>query len=218
MLSTTLFDDIRGYMGGWKAWIVLATMMLVTTACNDATPETTLAPGTTATTTTAATTTSEATTTTMASTTTMAVTTTQDPSVRLAEIQARAKDVYVGRLAAIYNKDKPELLRWIGSQAIYDASVAAIDGGTIVFLQEPSHDNLTLQVDELLLDRSDCVVTVATASARGVLEGAQEPTSLIWIYWPDDTGQLVQGAVWQNGTPQSEWMSECDLQTRGVTP
>ncbi len=148
----------------------------------------------------------------------MVVTTTEDPDARRAEIQALAKDTYVGRLDAIFREDKESLLMWIGSQAGYDDAVAAIDEARLTFLQAPSHENLELIVDEILLDREDCAVVLATISAVGVLEGATDPTKFIWIYWPDAAGRLLQGAVWQDGTPQSQWIEECDLAIRGVSP
>lgn len=206
-------------MGDRRAWVLLAAIALAVTACNDTTPDPTLAPGTTAPPTTASTTTGAPTTTTEATTTTLeASTTTEDPDARRAEIEALAKDAYVGRLDAIYREDKAALLAWVGSQSLYDASVATIDESSLGFLRQPQHDNLSLSVDDVLLDRADCVAALTTISARGVLEGATDPTTLISIYWPEGDGGLLLGAVWQKGTPQSQWIEECDIAVRGVAP
>ena len=194
---------------------MVAGWLFVVAACSASTaPDPTLSPETTA----PATTTTVAIPTTTATTAAPTTTTTQSPNERLAEIEALAKDVAVGRLRAIYAGDKADLLRWLGSQAGYDDAVRAIDEQRIAFVQEPTHDNIELAVEELLLDRPDCVVVDVRLSAVGVVEGATTPSSLIYIYWPTVSGTLVQGAVWQDGTPQVQWIEECGLARRGVTP
>ena len=215
----TLFDDIRGYMGDRRAWVLLAAIALAVTACSDTT-DPTLAPGTTASPTTTSTTTEAPTTTTVeAPTTTVeATTTTEDPDARRAEIEALAKDVEVGRLNAIYNESREALLQWLGSQAAYDDALAVIDEERLSFLQEPTHENVAFGVDEVLLDREDCVAIAATIDTTGVVEGAEGTSSLILIYWPTADDRLQRGAVWQAGTPQFQWMEECDIALRGVTP
>ncbi|MCP3976884.1 MAG: hypothetical protein GY720_20550 [bacterium] len=118
----------------------------------------------------------------------------------------------------IYLEDKESLLSWIGSQAGYDDAVSAIDSRRLTFIEEPTHDNLGFAVDEVLLDRLDCVVVEATLNAKGVLEGASSPSTLILIYWPTEAGVFLDGAVWEQGTPQFQWIEECDIAERGVTP
>ncbi len=205
-------------MRGKRTWALLAGLALVLTACSDSTPTSTLAPGTTAPLTTAPTTTVTTSTTTTTTTTMPPTTTTQSPDERLAEIQALAKDAEVGRLRAIFDSDKDALLDWLGSQGAYDDAVDAIDESRLSFLQEPTHDNISYTVEEVMLDRLDCVVTHSTIVTTGVVEGAVGPSALIVVYWPSAEGRLLEGAVWQVGTPQFQWIEECDIAVRGVTP
>ena len=144
-------------------------------------------------------------------------TTTQSPDARLAEIQALAKETFVGRMKAMYDKDEGVLLQWIASQSIYDDTVQAILEDRVKFLVEPSEGNIQFTVDDLLLDRSDCVVVQASAEAEGVVEGVSEPSTFLWVFWPQG-GILQIGAVWQIGTPEVQWIEECDIAQRGVTP
>lgn len=206
-------------MGGRKAWAMLVIAALVVTACSDTTPDPTLAPGTTATSTTAGPTTTEAPTTTEGTTTTATVvTTTEDPDARRAEIEALVGAAVIGRLQAIHDKDADTLLHWVGSQAKYDDALDAMDRN--VYLQRPSIETFAVSVLEVLLDRPDCVVTIDTVTVgSGVIEGFDGGSSTnIGIWWPADDGRFLHGAVWAEGTPQFQWIEECDIALRGVTP
>lgn len=199
-------------MRGKRTWALLVGLALVFAACSDSTPTSTLAPGTTAPATTASTTT-EAPTTTSSTTTT----TTQSPDERLAEIQALVEEAFFGRTLAIYEKDPSSLLSWAGSQSSYDNGLEAMD--RTVYIQEPAPNNTTIIIDELLLDRPDCIVTRDTVTvAEGVIEGVVGPSTTIKVWWPGEGGRLLHGAIWQDGTPQFQWIEECDIAVRGVTP
>jgi len=197
-------------------WAVLVALALLVTACSDSTPPPTLATGTTATssTSTAVTTTLPPTTTT--TTTTTMATTTQSPDVRLAEIQRMVHEALVGRLQAMYDKDPDALLPWVGSQKVYDRTIEAMD--VAQFLEAPTLENVGLDIEELLLDRQDCVVTSTATDLRGVTEGADEVGQAIAVWWPDASGVLQAGAFWGEGTPRQIWMEECNVSPRGVTP
>lgn len=209
-------------MRGNRTWALLAGVALVLTACTESTPTSTLAPGTTAPVTTASTTTSEATTTeaptTTTSTTSIPPTTTEDPDARLAEIQVRVEEAVLGRLQAIYDKDVDALLQWAGSQSEYEGGLEAMDRDS--YIQRPDSDLVSVAVEEILLDRSDCVVTVDRITVGdGVIRDVPAGSSAsIGIWWPAPDGRFLHGAVWQVGTPQSQWMEECDIAVRGVAP
>ncbi len=203
-------------MRGKRTWALLAGLALALTACSDSTPTSTLAPGTTAPLTTVPTTTVTTSPTTTTTTTMPPTTTTQSPDERLAEIQALAKATFVGRLNAIFHEGLDALRPWMGSQASYDGSIEAMDRG--VYLQEPTADNVGFLVDDVLLDREDCVVVLATVNTLGVLEGSSGSSTSISVYWPDASGRFLDAAVWQQGTPRFQWMEECDIAIRGVTP
>ena len=204
-------------MWGNRIRAAVVALTLVVAACSDSSPpDPTLASGTTVpeTTTTVATTSTTTTTTTAAPTTT----TTQSPDERLAEIEALAKDAIMGRLQAIHDEDFDALLFWAGSQKSYDDGITAMDRTN--YLQRPSWENFSYGVEEVFLDRHDCVVTRDALSVTdGVIEGIGESTSVnIRIWWPADDGRFQHGAIWQDGTPQVQWIEECDLAQRGVTP
>ncbi|NND03246.1 MAG: hypothetical protein HKN91_10705 [Acidimicrobiia bacterium] len=206
-------------MGDRRAWVLLAALTLAITACSDAKPDPTLAPGTTATSTTSTAPTTEAPpVTTEAPTTTEATTTTEDPDARRAEIQALVEEAHIGRLQAIYDEDADALLRWVGSQAEYEDGLEAME--RLNYLVRPTSEVVSVIVDDVLLDRADCVVTVDTIGVGdGVIDGVSAGSSTsIGIWWPSDDGRFLHGAVWQQGTPEFQWIEECDIAIRGVTP
>ena len=100
---------------------------------------------------------------------------------------------------------------------MYDRQVEAFDRTD--WLERPTADNYTIRVDEVLLDRPDCVVTLGTTEvAEGVIEGVSGSTTRISIWWPAPEGQFQLGAGWKAGTPQFQLMEECDIAIRGVSP
>ena len=155
-----------------------------------------------------------ATSTTAASTTTA----TQSPDERRAEIEALVSDAIIGRLQAVYDRDTDALLYWVASQKEYEDGLAAMD--RLSYLLRPDEDVVTVTLEEVLLDRPDCVVTRDTLSVGPeVIEGLGATSSTtIGIWWPAEDGRFQHGAVWQDGTPQVQWIEECDLARRGVTP
>ena len=204
-------------MWGNRIRAAVVSLTLVVAACSDSSPpDPTLASGTTVPeTTTTVTTTSTTTTTTTAAPTT---TTTQSPDERLAEIEALVEDAIIGRLQAVYDRDAEALFYWVASQKEYDDGLAAMD--RLNYLVRPDEDVVTVTLEEVLLDRPDCVVTRDTLSVGpGVIEGLGATSSTtIGIWWPAADGRFQHGAVWQQGTPQVQWIEECDLAQRGVTP
>lgn len=218
MLSSTLFDDTRGCMGDQRRWALLAAAALVVTACSDSTPDPTLATGTTAPVTAAPTTTAAVTAPpTTGASTTQPPTTTESPDARLAQIERMVQEAYVGRLLAIYNEDKQALLTVIGSQSLYDNAVEVIDDQVIDFSEEPDNSNTRVNVTEVLLDRTDCVVTAAAPQLSSIV-GIDSIDPGIYVWWPTESESVVAGAVWDATTPESQWIEECDIAVRGVTP
>jgi hypothetical protein len=122
----------------------------------------------------------------------------------------------VGRLKAIYDKDKEALLEWVGSQKAYDGSVQGMDRST--FLAEPTRGNVFLVLTDVLLDRPDCVVAMVVADSSSVVAEAQGTSESIAIWWPGSDGSLQLAATWGESTPESVWSVECDLAVREVNP
>lgn len=200
-------------MGGRRSWILLVAVTLAVTACNDAAADPTLATGTTA----PPTTTPPTTTTSSTTTTAPPPTTTENPDARFQEIQERVQEAVLGRLQAQFDRDAEALLHWVGSQAVYERQIRAFERDD--WLQRPSEQNYQVWVDEVLLDRSDCVVTLDSASVSpGVIDGFDGSSTSISIWWPAPEGHFQLGASWQQGTPRSQWIEECDIAVRGVTP
>ena len=209
---------------GTRGLVVAAVVVaaLVLAACSDSTPPPTLASGTTATTSpppTSQSTSSPATSTTTAavsiSTTAAPSTTTLSPDARLAEIERMVHEALVGRLQAMYDKDPDALLPWVASQKVYDRTIEAFD--LFVFVKRPTLENVGIAIDDLLLDRADCVVTLTNVDATGVSEGASEAGQVVAVWWPNDEGILQAGAFWSETTPQQIWMEECDVAPRGLS-
>jgi len=202
-------------MGDRRIWALLAATVLLLAACSDSTPDPTLAPGTSAPLTSPPTTATTVPPTTEAPTTTAAPTTT-DPNLRFQEIERLVREALVGRMEAIHDKDLDQALLFAGSQRIYDSTLEAME--RTVFLQRPSVENYFVAVSELRLDRPDCVVADVTTTADGVIEGVAGPGTTVMVFWPSQAGQVQLGAVWELSTPQSQWIEECDIAVRGVTP
>lgn len=226
MILGTLFYDMRGCMGERRLWAMLAAAALLVTACSDSAAPPTLAPGTTAPITAAppatiASTTSTApptTSTSVPATTAPSITTTQSPDARFAEIERMAQEAFVGRLKAIYDKDKEALLQWVGSQAEYDLAVKSIVGDRVEFAAEPDNINTRLSLQEVLLDREDCVVAIASVDLESIL-GVDSIQSDLYVWWPSADGQrLLDAALWAASTPEFQWIEECDIATRGIKP
>jgi hypothetical protein len=194
----------------------MAGVMLLAAACSDSTVPS-LAPGTTAPPappTTASTTVATTTSTTATPPPSAAPSTTQSRDARFQEIQELAQEAFVGRLKAIYDKDKEALLQWVGSQKAYDGALQGMERST--FTAEPNLGNVSLVVATVLLDRPDCVVAEVVADSSAVIAEAEGTSESIVIWWPSSEGTLQLAASWGSNTPESVWSVECDLAVREV--
>jgi len=87
-----------------------------------------------------------------------------------------------------------------------------------VFLAEPSESTVVLDLHEVLLDRTDCVVTSTALDNSALFAGAGQANPVVSVWWPSEEGTLKLAALWQGSTPEQVWMDNCDLSIRGVTP
>ena len=200
-------------MWGKRIRVLLVAVALAVAGCSDASPpEQTLATGTTApeTTTTVATTTTTTTT-----TTTAAPTTTQGPDARLAEIEERANEAAVTWLRAIYFEDLELLLAVAGSEAVYEAGVRAIEQGTVNFIAEPTAENTQVRVEQVVLDRDDCIAAEVIGTSESI-PAQPEPSVDIWFPQPDGSFKLASS--WASGTSRTTIEPDCDNIFREFQP
>ena len=195
-----------------KRGVAILVFAVVVAACSGGSEvETTLAPGTTAPPATTSTTTTSTTTT----TTTAAPTTTVSVDARRAEIEAAAKDASVRWLRALYFKDTGLLFDVAGSQAVYEAGLTAIENDSVAFIAEPTAENTSVTLNEVVLDREDCVageVTLATASVDADLEPVVE------VWFPQDDGRFKIARTWGSGTSAQTVEPDCDFIIRDFQP
>jgi hypothetical protein len=199
---------------GTRGLVVVAAIVLA--ACGNSTPPPTLASGTTAIASPPATSPPTTSTTTTTPTAPTVPTTTQSPDARLAEIERMVHEALVGRLQAMYDKDPDALLPWVASQKVYDDTITAMELAN--FDVAPTADNVGVEIEEILLDRTDCSVTRTAMDLRAVSVEALGARTLVTVLWPDETGVLRLAALWEDGTPAQIWMEECDLSPRGIRP
>ena len=195
-----------------KRGVAILVFAVVVAACSGGSEvETTLAQGTTAPPATTSTTTTSTTTT----TTTAAPTTTTSVDARRAEIEAAAKDAFVTWLRAIYFKDTELLLEVAGSEAVYNNGLAAIDSGAVVFVAEPTSQNTAAEVEDVLVDRPDCVAAQVLRTTESVDAPAE---SVVQVWFPQSDGSFKVARNWGAGTSAQTVEPDCDLIIRDFQP
>lgn len=148
------------------------------------------------------------------SSSTSSTTSTTEPSDRVAEVQAVLQDLWFRWFDAIYRKDPDALWEVVATQRFYDAGVAAM-GQKGLFASAPTLDGTRVAVNEILLDRPDCMAVwyrLDVTEYRG--EGAT--TEKLLVLWPDPRYSWRMATAW--GGPGDLWRNDCDLVTRPVLP
>jgi hypothetical protein len=145
------------------------------------------------------------------STTTLAPTTTTAEQ-RIAEVEAILTDLWFGWFDAIYRDDPNSLWAVVATTPLFDAGVRAID--QLEFVGPPTIDDIKPVVDQLLLDRPDCLVVENTISMPFLTGNPTERG--VNVLWPDDNGNWRFATAWVY--PDDLWLADCDELLREPTP
>lgn len=145
-------------------------------------------------------------------TTTAAATTTTSEDDRIAEVEQILTDLWFGWFDAIYRKDPDALWDVVATTAFHDAGVEAMS--ILEFNESPARELIDVEVNEVLLDRHDCLVVFATASAPFL--AGDSTNSTVKVLWPDDSRSWRFATSWQH--PRDLWQADCDDVVREVTP
>jgi len=155
--------------------------------------------------------------TTSPTTTTTPPTTTAPPADREAEIEEIMTFVELRMWQAVEAGDIELLGMLLGSDGNYQPLAAAATNPGAHFTQKPSEGNFSLVVDEVLLDRADCVVArVQEDPTPFLVEGSVD--TLIAVLWPHPEIGWRIGWRAGGGTPESQWIPICDLADRDWSP
>ncbi len=196
---------------GWRVGVVIALIVVMAIALaslmfrdsDAATADTTLTPTTTS---------LPPTTTSTPTRTTTSTTTTINPEARITEVELILEDLYVRWFDAIYRKDESALPDIVALQRDYDAGVQAM--ATMEFIASPVRTGVTVEVQRLALDRSDCIAVEYSLDAS-LIRGIEEPSKGLQILWPHNTGWRLARS-W--GGPGDLWQIDCDLTDRTEIP
>ena len=138
--------------------------------------------------------------------------TTTSADQRIAEVEAILADVWFGWFDAIYRKDADALWNVVATSSKRETAISAMD--SLRFDEAPSLSATQLSVDQILLDRSDCLVVQADVAATFVDPDAA--TQSVYVLWPDPRygWRLASSWVYANDL----WQADCDEVTRESTP
>ena len=169
-------------------------------------------PGPTTTLVAAPTTTPEPSTTVAISTTVETSTTATTEEQREAEVEEILTDLWFGWFDAIYRKDTDALWEVVATTPYQEAGIRAMD--RLEFDQEPRIDDLDLVVEDILLDRDDCLVVQNSVSLPFL---ASDPSSTgVDVLWPHDSRGWRFATAWVH--PNDLWLADCDEVVREDTP
>ena len=199
--------------GNWRVAIafafigamVVALVLLLLPDGDDPVAATTSLPSTTTTTSSPTTTTS----TTVAETTT----TSMPPGDRLAEVERILEELYVGWYDAIYRKDETQLGDVVAIQLLYDAATRAME--TEEFVAPPTRLTVSVSIEQIILDRPDCLVVHRHLDLSQTLADPQESLA-VQILWPREDGSYRLARLWSS--PADLWQDDCDLMDRTEIP
>jgi hypothetical protein len=158
------------------------------------------------------TTTTESTTTVAVTTSTSAATTTTSEEERIAEVEQILTDLWFGWFDAIYERNSDDLWNVVATTRQHEAGIAAMDN--LSFVSAPSVEGLDVQVNEVLLDRNDCLVVHQTLTAL-TLEGSPS-VETVEVMWPDPRYGWRFATSWAH--PEDLWKADCDEVVREETP
>ena len=107
-------------------------------------------------------------------TTTAAATTTTSEDARIAEVEQILTDLWFGWFDAIYRKDADALWDVVATTSTHESGVRE-PWTSLEFVQAPSPENISITIDDVLLDRPDCLVVVNTVSVLSFAEHLRTP-------------------------------------------
>lgn len=155
--------------------------------------------------------------TTSPTTTTTPPTTTAPPADREAEIEEIMTFVELRMWQAVEAGDIELLGTLLGDPFNYEPLAEAAESADSHFVARPSARNFRLALDEVLVDRDDCLAARVTEDPTEFLaEGSVE--TVILVLWPSPDIDWRIGSVLGGGTPTSEWLQVCDLTNRNWSP
>ena len=201
----------RTWLGvGFVALLALLLVLALTQGDDPPATSTTLMAAPTSTT--APTTTTTPTTT--VPTTTAAPTTTQDLSAREAEVEALVKELEYALWDADYRRDTEALRDLIGGQALWDRWMG-VEDPLSYYATAPTPETFGLTLNEILLDREDCIVAHVTEDPTRFLNDDGVVEDLTIVMWEAPAGSRGWRLAERFGAvPESEWMAWCDIQDR----
>ena len=176
---------------GFKLATVAMSLGLVTAACTSSDSGPATAPAVTEPPVTAPTTTGAPPSSTMTS---PASTTTVD---RIAEVEAIFKDLELRRLDALFREDEEAFRTAFASDGYFALSRPVL--GQLDFIAPPTADNVRVTVDDIIIDRSDCLVIVVTEDLTMILAEA-DPRPETFVLTRTETGSwgyAFGGTGWQ---------------------
>lgn len=145
-------------------------------------------------------------------TTTAAATTTTSEDDRVAEVEQILTDLWFGWFDAIYRRDPDALWDVVATTSTHESGVRAMT--SLEFVQAPSPENISITIDDVLLDRPDCLVVVNTVSVD-FIRGTPSDTA-VEVLWPDPNSMWRFATSWVH--PDDLWQADCDEVVRETTP
>ena len=207
----------RTWLGvGIVAILALALIIVLASGGDDVPATTTTAPPTAAPTTAPPT---MPTTVAPTTTTTAAPTTTLDPAARAAEIEALVGNLEFALWEADYAQNLDELADVIGSEAFWNRWTG-VEDPLSYYSSAPTRDSLDVALNAVLLDRANCIVADVTEDPTQFLNEDSEIERLIIVMWPFADASLGWRIAerWAGGTPESEWIRDCNVEDRSWRP
>jgi hypothetical protein len=153
-------------------------------------------------------------------TTTQLVTTTAEGSTtsttteeqRLAEVEQILTDLWLGWFDAIYRKDPDALWDVVATTPYHEAGLSAMSN--LEFDEQPTVDALDLVVENILLDRDDCLVVQNSVSLPFLAPDSS--STGVDVLWPDPTRGWRFATAWVHANDL--WLADCDEIAREETP
>jgi hypothetical protein len=131
---------------------------------------------------------------------------------RATEIGRLATEAYLGWFTGLYRRDRDQLAQWVATEELLAAGEAAITAGLPAFTAPPDADHLRLVVDDVLLDRPDCVAVRATDDIGGFIATPDGSQTTIMVFRPGERGRLRMVSLWDEATPRAVWSADCGVQ------
>jgi hypothetical protein len=130
------------------------------------------------------------------------------------EVKAILEDLWFGWFDAIYRKDEDALWAVVATQQRFDAGIEAMQLPDL-FTSPPIRESVEVVVEDVLLDRPDCLVAEHEFDASAFRNGGGEGGT-VSVLWPDPAGNWRFATDWQN--PEDLWRGDCDNLEREDLP